>query len=140
MSTRKSDSAVLATLGLAAEFDFMGQRYAVLSHKQVNTSIKRLSDGKTFNLKSRATVHNVEQFFYPEQNEKIAALVTLPVLHMGATVRVKGGRFGGKVGIIATSNTKSYTVAVMGEPSLRVGFDSVESISRDEYVRAVHAL
>jgi hypothetical protein len=136
-TSKKSDSAVLGTLGLAAEFDFMGQRYAVVSHKQVNTSIKRLSDGKMFNLKSRATVQNVEEFFYPLQDKKIAELIPLPTLRMGDAVRVKAGRFAGKVGILAMLNSKSYTIAVLGEPTLRVGFESIEKIDKSEFVGAL---
>lgn len=136
--SKKSASQMLGELAAAAEFDFKGERYAVMRRAgSVNMTIKKLSDGKEYRLNARAIVQNVEEFFYPLQQEKMAALAVTPTAHMGDLVRVKEGRFGGKVGIIAKVNENSYHIAVWKSPTIIVGFDAIERIDDSIFITAM---
>lgn len=46
---------------------------------------------------------------------------SLPKVKMGDIVRVTGGRFEGKVGIVAMTAAKSVTIALPNEGSIRIG-------------------
>lgn len=131
-------SRTLMSLALYAEFDYLGERYALLNGGgNVNANIKKLSNGKSYRLNRRALVQNVEEFDWDVQQEKRALYEPKPEARMGDLVRVKTGRFGGKVGIIAKVNEKTYHMAVWKSATVVVGFDAVERIDMVTFMAAL---